>query len=171
MFQITVCIFVTALSLQILKPAGFMDTSHYPLLLLVYVQHERMFSHTCVRHIWCTHKHTCVKKKFVSTSSADPSPNFTPKFYEDTAVFITGDFLDRVLIRHINLKTCRFVLHSSWIIITLSCPPRSFISISFLRRLNIFYSAAQIQAFQNLAFVLCLHISEKTKYFSVCSLF
>uniref|UniRef100_A0A8C4I6G4 A-type potassium channel modulatory protein DPP6 n=1 Tax=Dicentrarchus labrax TaxID=13489 RepID=A0A8C4I6G4_DICLA len=33
--QGTVCICITALSLQILKPAGFVETSHYPLLLLV----------------------------------------------------------------------------------------------------------------------------------------
>uniref|UniRef100_A0A8P4K6K1 A-type potassium channel modulatory protein DPP6 n=1 Tax=Dicentrarchus labrax TaxID=13489 RepID=A0A8P4K6K1_DICLA len=32
---LTVCICITALSLQILKPAGFVETSHYPLLLLV----------------------------------------------------------------------------------------------------------------------------------------
>ena len=32
------CICVAALSMQILKPAGFVETSHYPLLLLVYVR-------------------------------------------------------------------------------------------------------------------------------------
>lgn len=32
------CFCVAALSMQILKPAGFVETSHYPLLLLVYVQ-------------------------------------------------------------------------------------------------------------------------------------
>lgn len=32
------CFCVAALSMQILKPAGFVETSHYPLLLLVYVR-------------------------------------------------------------------------------------------------------------------------------------
>lgn len=126
-FWITVvCMCITALSMQILKPAGFMETSHYPLLLLVYVW-ARVYTHLCTIHTY-THLHkekVCVHYQ----ARAGSCRRFVPS-HTRTLLSQSMEICWTVLIRHINLKTCCFVLNSSEIMITLWMRKLTLLSIS-----------------------------------------
>lgn len=47
------CVIYTGLNVQILKPAGFVETAHYPLLLLVWVIHRQHWHMILMTTIMC----------------------------------------------------------------------------------------------------------------------
>lgn len=56
------CIHFAALTMQIIKPAGFVETSHYPLLLLVYVWASD-FIHTNTHTLLLNHANSLFQKQ------------------------------------------------------------------------------------------------------------
>lgn len=143
-FWITaVYICITALSMQILKPAGFQDSGHYPLLLLVYVW-AHVFTHLSTVHLVHTQKKVCVRKQR----------------WPYMAVLINGDFLDRVLTRHINLQTHCFIIHLSLIIITQWMRKLTLLSTLFFHQHGLSFTLQlNSEIFRMWPFVLCLPLS------------
>lgn len=77
---------VPALSMQILKPAAFTGTSHYPLLLLVYVG---TYDGTSMR------APTCIYQRFIVHVCSDATPGgqvVTEQFHMDWATVLVSSF-------------------------------------------------------------------------------
>lgn len=77
---------VPALSMQIVKPAAFTGTSHYPLLLLVYVG---TYDGTSTR------APTCIYQRFIVPVCSDGTPGgqvVTEQFHMDWATVLVSSF-------------------------------------------------------------------------------